>query len=191
MVLIWGRRGFEQHTCMYCCHWAATMWCHDYRYMPPTDVSPEQNISDVPSLERNVPTTVYDVSLDDESLTDGSHPWTDRNVNSSPTDVSPTKVLDIAFPGQSVLWMLCPWPNHPLIACDWCYDGFASFFYRGSRDTPETFRSGTHWSGTNWYYTFYPPYHACGVSFPDGLGPHRKFNEWKHKTSGWYMIKMM
>ncbi len=34
----------------------------------------------------------YDRSLVDVSLTDGSRPWTDRNVNSSPTDVSPTKV---------------------------------------------------------------------------------------------------
>ncbi len=56
---------------MYC----RLMRYHDY--VPPTDLSPEQNISDVPSLELGVPcTTVYDVSL-----TDGSRPWTDRNVN--------------------------------------------------------------------------------------------------------------
>ncbi len=43
------------------------------------------------------------------------------NVSPSPTDVPDQKFLNVASHGESVPWLFCPWPNHPIpkIRFDW------------------------------------------------------------------------
>ncbi len=96
-----GRRGPRTAYMYVCRHWA-TMQCHDY-VPPPRPMCPQKKISGTLRL------------LNDVSLV---RPFQGRCV---PDRCVPDQsFLDIASLGQSVPWMLCPWPNHPLIGCDRC-----------------------------------------------------------------------
>ncbi len=73
------------------------------------------------------------------------------NGNSSPADVSPTEVSWILRPLDKASWILYPWPNHPLIRCDWLYDGLTSIFIEGPENLAINIRSkwlmGWHYFG--------------------------------------------
>ncbi len=71
------------------------------------------------------------------------------NVSPSLTDVS-RKFLDVASLGQSVLWLFCPWLNHPIPKFwhnDQGHNIQGTLCSRGA--TSKNFRSGTHRSGTH------------------------------------------